>query len=197
MELLSYELQFSFAGGRLWVKDDATGGGDLIGCIEATPMGVWRFLKFTTSRWLTVGHASRVLTAALLTGLSDLVKFIITESGEQPKYIRGVKRLKDRGKRFAVQATLGSRVADAFQLNLMRDSRIALTYPDLWMTLSEEMKWLIDLDDGAWDVLASMCDMEGEEVGERVHRGGPRELPLHLAASVGSCGISALADVSW
>lgn len=49
---------------------------DLVSGIESCLMKMWQFRKFTESRWLTVGSSSRVLVAALLTGLDDLVAAI-------------------------------------------------------------------------------------------------------------------------
>lgn len=51
-------------------------GFDLIESIATTLLAVWRFRKFTESRWLTVGTSCRTLVAAVILGFDDLFREI-------------------------------------------------------------------------------------------------------------------------
>ena len=48
----------------------------LVERIFAIILSIFRFKKFTDSRWLTIGGSSRTLLAALVVGLHPLVQFI-------------------------------------------------------------------------------------------------------------------------
>ena len=52
---------------------------ELTETVVATLMSLWKFRKFTESRWLTIGSSCRVMVAGLLTGLDDFVGFIQRE----------------------------------------------------------------------------------------------------------------------
>lgn len=53
---------------------------DLLETISATLLAIWRFQKFTESRWLTVGSATRVLVRAVLLGLDGFYQFLQKDS---------------------------------------------------------------------------------------------------------------------
>ena len=58
---------------------------ELTETICATLLSLWKFRKFTESRWLTVGTRCRVLMAGLATGLDDLVQSIQKECRAEPE----------------------------------------------------------------------------------------------------------------
>ena len=45
---------------------------DLVETVASVLLSVWRFEKFTESRWLTAGSSTRVLVRAVLIGLDSL-----------------------------------------------------------------------------------------------------------------------------
>jgi len=53
---------------------------DLVDAVAATLLSIWRFQKFTESRWLTVGTATRVLVRAVLLGLDAFYDFLQKDS---------------------------------------------------------------------------------------------------------------------
>eukprot|EP00974_Lingulodinium_polyedra_P074370 7207424-Lingulodinium_polyedra.AAC.1 len=107
--LLASTLEYEFSGGRLWVSRAAANTPFLTSVIHDCLKATWRFLRWSDSRWLTVGICSRILVAALAMGVEDHVDFIC--QGERPNlfYLQGFKRLDTRGKNFMVQASLVSR----------------------------------------------------------------------------------------
>ena len=76
-------------------------------------------------------------------------------------FLKGFQRLKIEHKQFLVQAALSSRVAESFQQDLMEDSRVALRYEELIPVISEEMRWLANVDAAVWERLGQLCELSG------------------------------------
>ena len=160
IDIMVHDLQLEFDQGRLWYSQDATAEGDLVGSIGGCVSGVWKFIRFSCSRWLTAGSSARAMTASLILGLENFVKYVKKETGSSLWYLRGFERLEDpRCRRFIVESAMVSKVAESFQLALMKDARVALRYDDLWKAASEELKHLIGLPDPLWHRLASVCGL--------------------------------------
>ena len=164
VDILS-ELQFSYDAGRLTVVHTAGDiYDDVVSVIIACLSSVWRFVKFTTSRWLTVGTSARALVAALLTGVENLVAYIDTDTSSGKFYLGGFSRLVRSRKQYMVKAAIASRIAEAFQLELMEDSRVAVVYETLWRSIAKEMKWLVDLDISIWHTLGCVCGLSADQL---------------------------------
>ena len=86
-------------------------------------MSSWKFVKFTESRWLTVGTSARTIVVALLTGLPNLVDELLENAGGKWRPIRGFARLGTDRRAFLVQAALASRVAEGVQVELTEDTK--------------------------------------------------------------------------
>ena len=168
VELLTEVLQLHYHDGALYFYRDAEMSGDLVEMVSTCFMSFWRWVKFTASRWLTVGSSSRYLVAALLTGLPDLVSFIDKETGSSLFYLRGFERLKVKGRtEFLCATALYSRISEGVQADLLDDSRVAMVYARLWQSASEEMKWLVDLPEITWSTIGSVCGMGAGEFRDR------------------------------
>ena len=113
------DLQLSFVQGTIHVWEDAHVGSDFVGSVCAALMGTWRFVPFTTSRWLTVGTSARTMVAALATGLPNFVKYIEKETTSNLPFLKGFHRLQEEGKTFMVAAAMSSRIVEGFQSELM------------------------------------------------------------------------------
>ena len=131
-ELLAADLQLWWEGGRLSVLRGAFADRDLWDAIASALMAAWRFAKFTESRWLTVGSSARTLTVGLLTGLESLVRFIEKDELAGKWYLKGFRRLHADRKQFLVVAAIVGRVPEAFQYQLMKDSRVAKNTETMW-----------------------------------------------------------------
>ena len=166
VEVLADDLQLRFADGVLYVSDQAPSviGDDVVGTICACLLSAWRFRKWTESRWLTVGTSSRIVVAGLLLGLPDLVAHICADPRASLFYLKGFSRLAADRKQFLVQVSIASRVAEGLEAELLEDSRVARRLPDLWQAASEELQWVIGIDDAVWALLASSCDMRAADL---------------------------------
>ena len=68
-----------------------------VGMVYNAVLARLRFRPFTESRWLTVGPSARTLFAALITGVSSLVRFIEKHAGGKLFFLRGFHRLEHAG----------------------------------------------------------------------------------------------------
>ena len=74
-------------------------------------------------------------------------------------YLNGYTRFSQEGREFATVAAIYSRVVEAFQGELMEDSRVCLIYPQLWRTIAEELRWVVDLEQPVWESLAAVAQI--------------------------------------
>ena len=132
---------------------------DVVSEISAVLASVWRFTRFSESRWLTVGTSARTLIAGMLTGLADLVAMIRKDKSLSHFYINGFGRLTKDRMGFLITAAMSSRVAESLQAELMQDNRVALRYDELWRAMTQELRWLIDVDEQVWIKLSGLCDL--------------------------------------
>ena len=171
-DVLASDLELVFEDGRLWVCGTRSSLALLIDDITDALQSLWKFVRWSLSRFLTVGTSSRTLVAALITGLSDLVDFIYADGHADLWYLRGFTRLTSQYKAFVVKSAMISRVAEAALQELMEDSRVAIKYESLWATLSEEMLWLVSVDVDTWMDLANIANVPWEELRSECIAGG-------------------------
>ena len=74
-EMLTETLEFRFEGGRIFVSRACQHNTDLVDFVSCCLMSVWKFVRFTATRFLSVGLSSRTLIAGLFTGLENLVDY--------------------------------------------------------------------------------------------------------------------------
>jgi len=154
VEVLAEELRLRWRDGRLEVAAPCRGTEDLVGKVSFALLSLWRFEKFSESRWVTVGASCRSLVAGLLTGLPSLIATIRQDPKASDFHLHGVERLTAAAKQFIVRAAISSHVSDAGLRALMEDSRVAMRLPALKECVQEEMQWLADVGGSVWTALA-------------------------------------------
>jgi hypothetical protein len=164
--------QLRISEGFVVVSEDCIGMPDLVGEVAATLLAVWRITRFSESRWLGAGGCARPLVAGCLSGLADLIQYIMVQPGVSHYYINGWKRIVSAHKAFLVRCALISRVGDAVLGILMADSRVCLVHEDIAEALSEEMQWLQNITASAWQLLAEFSGEEWHILRDDVVRGG-------------------------
>eukprot|EP00974_Lingulodinium_polyedra_P046797 4484952-Lingulodinium_polyedra.AAC.1 len=170
--ILARDLEYEFTGGRMWVSKAAADTMTFVEkSIHSCLFTAMRFVKWSDSRWLTVGVCSRIMVAALALGVEDLVTFISLDERPSLFYLNGFNRLEPRGKNFMVQASMVSRVSEGVLAELMSDARVALRYPDLWQCLAEDMAWLMNRPDSLWHSLSAIAETTKEDLQTACLRG--------------------------
>ena len=163
-EVLAEQLQLRWEDGKLVVSNHWQERVDMITMICDCLSDIFRFKKWTESRWLTVGASSRTMTAGCILGLSDLVSDIGATHGTDLWFLKGYVRLHTEHQNFFSKTAIVSRVAEAFQMQLMRDSRVGLRYEELWECITVELKWILHMPEAVWLSIGKAVGSPGKQL---------------------------------
>lgn len=141
--------------GRLQVDERRVSDPDLAEKVIGAMLSVFRFKKFTDSRWLTIGDSCRSLTAALHLGLAGLVHAARADPDTSDFYLHGFARLATDTERWAALASLAACAPDAALAEMLEDDRLALSIQSICKAMNDEILWLGRIDGFTWERLAS------------------------------------------
>ena len=125
---------------------------------------VWKFVRFSESRWCTVGVSCRTLVAGLLTGLESLVARIMADKSASKWDIGGFSHLGPEAKRFVAVSALASDPSDAALTELLHDDRLAMAVDGLETLMTEELEWLAAIPDTVWGHVGRSIAMPGSKL---------------------------------
>ena len=106
---------------------------------------LFKFRKFTDSRWATVVDASRMMIVADRVGLDGVVSMARADPTSSDYYMHGYTRLGDEERRLVVVAGLSSHVPDAVLLQLLEDDRLCRVASLAIDSAEVELAWLENL----------------------------------------------------
>ena len=152
------DLNLSYEGGYLRVHVSHVGSAGLYEKITGAMLVVFKFKRFTDSRWVTVGDCCRSLLAAQHVGLEGLVRATREDPKASDYYLHGFAEFTSEVKKYVAVASLSANVSDAALLELLHDDRVALRAGELQRAMHEELLWLGRIDDTTWDRLAAVID---------------------------------------
>jgi len=158
IEVVSEELRLQWKDGLLCVKDTAASSQNIVGQVSFALLSVWKFKKFSSSRWVSVGCSCRSLVASLLTGLESLVAKIRADPVASDWNIHGFGKLSADARHFMVLAAMVAYPSDALLSELMEDARIPRRLTCLVQAVDAEVQWLADVGPTVWDTLASLLE---------------------------------------
>ena len=130
---------------------------DLMNMLVTALTGVWRFVQFSESRWLSLVATSRVLVAAELTGISALVAEVMADQACSDYHIKGWSRLGATGLSFCAKAALGGLPAGLLLAELMEDDRINFRLEILQLTVRTGLIYLASLPPAVYHLLANFA----------------------------------------
>jgi hypothetical protein len=157
------ELQLRFESGMLLVASAFEGNPDTENLVYHCMMHLWQFSKFTDSRWVTLGCASRSLLASTLVGLHSLVQHIMSNPASSSYYIRGFGHFDQKVHELVGIVSTSSFVADSVLQLLLEDDRVPRNIESIDNELIDEVNFVFNISSGVWRTLASACNMsEGE-----------------------------------
>ena len=159
------ELGLRWSAGRLQIYESAASGSDFMEKLTACMMSVFRFQRFTDSRWCTIGESCRSLVAGLAIGLEGLVDTVRGDPKASDYYIKGFANM-DRGVRlYAVVSSLVANVCDSLLFALLEDDRVCLRLQELEDLVVEEYDWLSHLSGDVWRCLSELVpDSHSQEL---------------------------------
>ena len=144
--------------GKLLVNCACKDDPDIIPWLYNALMTVFRFKKFSTSRWLTVGTSMRTLIAACALGIRHLHQFTIEDPQVSQYYLSGFKNLSGPMRHLAVVAALSSRPTEALSLAMLEDDRAVRNIENYESILADEVHWLQQLSLPVWRLLSLASD---------------------------------------
>ena len=95
------QIQLRYGNGFLMVASAFSDREDTPQIIITCLVKLWKFRRFSESRWLTLGDACRALIASEICGLSALASSIIDDPQSSNFFISGFSYMDDRVKRLA------------------------------------------------------------------------------------------------
>lgn len=150
--------------GRLLIDSSHKNDSDLIDSLVFALVGVWRFVRFSESRWLSLGPTSRALVAGEVTGISSLIEFVRKRPGASEYYIHGWDRRGKSGNAICVIAALAGGPAESFLEGLLQDDRIALNILMLEDGVRAALRRLEALDMQIFEYLATLTNKTAMEL---------------------------------
>jgi len=124
------QLNLWWTGDQLAVTATHGRGNDLSMDVANALIYLFKWRKFSESRWLILGTACSPLVVGFSVGLFALNSEIMAK-GSSTYYLGGVEGLTPRLRKFCVVATLASRVCDSFIVGLFEDDRVARSVDSL------------------------------------------------------------------
>ena len=121
-------------------------------------MTVFRFKKYSSSRWISIGSSLRTLVAACALGIRYLYQFTIDDPKVGTYYLGGFKRLTAPMRLFSVVAAISSRPTETLSLAVFEDDRAVRNIEAYEGHLQEEIDWLQNLNEPVWHLLELACD---------------------------------------
>lgn len=158
---LAVELEIRFTNGRLCIAQRHRRRHDLIDVICTLLLHVWRFRRFSESRFATMGRCSRTLILAETMGLTDLVEFVLAK-GESQYYLGGfVKHFGPEVRRLTCIVGMGSHLSDSVLAMILADDRLPLLLPHIDSKIIGELDKVVALPMPIWDVVGSIAAVPG------------------------------------
>jgi len=150
------EFGLVFADGRLWV-DQTFQQPDALDKVAAAVLHVWRFRKYTDSRWLSASTSAKPLIAALRLGLESCVRFTRDDPKASDCFLHGFAKLTPDVVYAATVLALSSCVSQSLIVALLEDDRVARHVQKLEDIVTEELQWLTSLPHSVWADLAALA----------------------------------------
>jgi hypothetical protein len=166
--------------GRLQVSRAWGDRADLCEKLSGALLHLWRFSRFTASRWVTVGAACRALTLGLLTGLGSLVHAIVSDPSASKFHIGGFARIHGRVTAFVVKVGVVAYIPETFLAELLEDDRLVARLDPLGRALDEELSWVMRIKPAVWGLLGGGVEVRARDSSLRLHRRWPHRALLHL-----------------
>ncbi|CAK0874375.1 unnamed protein product [Prorocentrum cordatum] len=146
------------AGEKLVVSDSSSQHGGFLEELSAALLGLWKFVQFSESRWLTVGRACRPITCGFLSGLDLVCQRIIEMPHTSTYYIGGFRRiLPNVHRRFILVASLTTWLPDEIFQLLLRDDRLMKQIDAVTEAMDDEFEYLCSMSSEVYDLLAVAC----------------------------------------
>ena len=144
-------------GERLWVNSELANDRGNLGKITTVLQYLFKWRKFTETRFLSVGSSCRGVVASLAVGLSALVEIARATPGCTDYHISGFGRLSPAVLEYMVVAAVSSWAPDSLMAEVMEDDRLLKRVASLKEIFATEIVWLDSLPLPVWEMLSSIA----------------------------------------
>ena len=135
---------------------------DSITVVSWLLLKVFRWQRFTQSRFLSLGNSCRALVASLAVGLEGLVSLTRADPTATDFHLHGFSHLSSQCRVLAVVCALASYPADSGMQDVLSDDRLASQVDAFWNGMLDELRWLQELPSEFWCMLVSSVGLAAE-----------------------------------
>ena len=141
--------------GALHVGQTLSQEPDVMNVVSHAILYLFRWRKFTESRFTSLGTATRALMASVVAGLPALVELTRDDPHCSDFHLRGTSKLDQSSKHAAALIALATWPAETFTYELMEDDRLGRRPEAVRQLVNDEVTFLMSLPDGVWEILAT------------------------------------------
>ena len=154
---LFVSLQLRFHSNRLWVAARFQDDAQIVNKITCALLYLWKFKKFSETRWCTLGNQCRRMVGAVSLGLRELVGSIHEDARESDYYLNGFSRLSTAILEMMCVVSATSQVSEKALLLTKADARLAKVLPEIDQTLDAEAERCWHLSTPKVLMLSQIC----------------------------------------
>lgn len=138
----------------LWVSINVEGSTTALELVGNCLLYIFKFRRFTDSRWCTIGPSCRILTGALAVGLNALVSLVREAPHSSEYYLGGFDRCSEDVRTYAAIASVASYVPEGLLYELMEDDRVMENLPNLEQVVFDEIAYVESMPSIVWERLS-------------------------------------------
>lgn len=153
------DLQLRFEGDHLKVGLQHQGDPDLLNRIEVSILHLFKYRRFTDSRWVTLGSTGRSAVASMIVGVSSLVDYCVADSKSSSYYVQGWQRVGEDCKALFGAVAMSSFVADSALQLILDDGRLPRILGDVDRDLMAQVEFVCGMSPAVWSCVARACGL--------------------------------------
>ena len=119
-----------------------------------------RWTKFSMTRWLTVGISCRAFLRSLSVGIVSLMQFVRDDPSVSDYHAHGFAKCGEHEIRYTIMAALASYPTESWLAEIILDDRIAGRAELLQDVLVDELNFLEQVPESAWERLSDLLDVD-------------------------------------
>ena len=109
---------------KLLVRSKVLGNSEWLEGLCRVMWYLFKFSKFSDSRWCTLGKSCRALVCGWIVGLDHSVALLLKTKASSDHYLGGYGRMNLQLKKFCVVTAMAGYVPDSFLAMLLEDDRV-------------------------------------------------------------------------
>jgi hypothetical protein len=156
-------LQLRVIDGVIYVAEDFQADLSVVDQILDLMAILFRWKKWTDSRWMSMGDTSRGLLGSLILGIEALVSHAV-DHGHSTYYLASARAMNAELKRFTVKCSVTSFVADAVLGKLLTDDRLPVMYEAIMLEIESEVEFILNIPADIWNLFGQVAGVCGDSL---------------------------------